>query len=175
MLTALLGILAVVAPLVGVWVGARLGDRSSEDAWLREQRLNAYLALLDQLEALINIFAVGQRVSRFREDAAAHGHDFEGVDEAWSDAMTDLRHLEMRISILGGRVGEVYNMHAHALLSDMLEALDDESVPEPEWDKLVSRGHVIQEALEASAREDMQVGALKKSKQPRWMRKIGVG
>jgi len=156
-LTTVLAAAAIVAPLIGVWVGAQLSDRSSEDAWLRDQRLAAYLELLDQFEALIRMFAVGQRVSRFRPEAAEHAHDFEGVELAWMDATRDLTHTEMRISILGGKLGQIYESHANDLLADMFDALEDKAIDEAAWDKLVARGHAIHESLEKSARDDLKV------------------
>lgn len=153
----------VVLPLLGVLVGARLASRSANDQWLKKERLVAYLALIDQLEAMLSQFSVGMKVSKFDGDADEYGHDYEGVEWAWHQQMDELQRAEVRVAILGGRLGDVYDSTAHELISEMLEAIDDDSITLDEWMELARRGRDLQDALIASAKADLEVPVIRRN------------
>ena len=146
----------VVLPLVGVWIGASLTRRSTDESWFREQRLAAYLDLLDHIEAMVRTFSVGLRVSKLRPEAAAeHGHDFAGVEIAWQDQMDELRRLELRVSLLGGRMTDRYQRLADVMWSNMLDEISNPEPTEERWDQLADSGQRLIGMLERTAREDM--------------------
>jgi hypothetical protein len=150
--------LTLLAPLVGVYLGANLSARGTGASWLRDKRLAAYLELLDLVKAINKTFAIGLRVSKLQtESAAAHGHDFEGVEDVWRDSHDELERIEMRINILGGELSAVYRKQADSWISDMLGALDDENPTSEQWDALVERGHQLIDELERVAGADLAV------------------
>ncbi|GAA4375586.1 hypothetical protein [Paeniglutamicibacter cryotolerans] len=150
-------IATIVLPLAGVLVGAQLARRTANEQWLKKERLTAYLGLIKQLRDMNQRFAVGLRVSKFREDAAAHGHDFNGVTWAWQESMDELQDIEVSIRLLGGRLGKVYEESADGVIFDMLVAIDDDEITEEAWDELLACAGNLVEALEESAALDLQV------------------
>jgi hypothetical protein len=152
----------VILPLLGVLVGARLASRSANDQWLKKERLVAYLALIDQLEEMLSQFSVGMKVSKFDGDADEYGHDYDGVELAWHEQMDELQRAEVRVAILGGRLGAVYDSTAHQLISEMLEAIDDDSITLDEWTELARRGRDLQDVLIASAKADLEVPVIRR-------------
>ena len=157
-LTWVKDVFTIIGPLIGVWVGTRLSGRSTDERWLREQRLQAYLALLEHMERLVQQFAVGLRVNKFgAENAVNHGHDLEATEQSWHDLIDDLRHFELRVSLLGGQLGDRYERLADVQWSNMLDAIENKAVTEEEWDHIVSRGRQLIGMLERSARQDMGV------------------
>lgn len=150
-------IATVVLPLAGVLVGAQLARRTANEQWLKKERLTAYLELIKQLRGMVQRFAVGLRVSKFRTDAAEHGHDFDGVTFAWQDSMDELEDIEVSVRLLGGQLGKVYERNAHGIILDMLDAIEDDEITEDEWNGLLRRAEDLITALEESAARDLQV------------------
>lgn len=150
-------IATIVLPLAGVLVGAQLARRTANEQWLKKERLTAYLELLKQLRNMVQRFAVGLRVSKFRADAAEHGHDFDGVAFAWQDSMDELQDIEVSVRLLGGQLGKVYEKNAHGIILDMLEAIEDDEITEDEWNELLRCAEDLITALEESAARDLQV------------------
>lgn len=150
-------IATIVLPLAGVLVGAQLARRSANEQWLKKERLEAYLKLLQHLREMTRRFGVGLRVSKFRAEAAEHGHDFEGVSWGWQEDMEELEHIEVSIRLLGGRLGALYEATADDLISEMLDAIDDDEISEPEWDHLLGRAHQLIQTLESTAAADLHV------------------
>lgn len=168
----LLGVLVTgVVTLVGVWIGSHLSRRTSERDWVREKRGDAYLELLDLLVEINSTFAVGLRVSRLRTDEAAeHGHDFEGVEELWRDQIDELEHIELRVNMLGGNLTKVYRDKANDLIADMMNALDDDEIDEDTWNQIVSRGHELIDDLVAMGRKDLGIITEKRARMVRGSR-----
>lgn len=150
-------IAAIVLPLAGVLVGAQLARRAANEQWLKKERLAAYLELIKQLRDMVQRFAVGLRVSKFRANAADHEHDFEGVTLAWQDSMDELEDIEISVRLLGGQLGKVYERNANGIILDMLEAIENEEIQEDEWNELLRRAEDLITALEESAARDLQI------------------
>lgn len=155
--------LTIIGPLVGVWIGSHLSSRSSDRDWMREKRAEAYLELLDLLLEINQTFAVGLRVSHFQaESAREHGHDFEGVEDAWRGETDALDHVELRINMLGGKLTKVYRDNAHDLIGSMFDALDDDEITSEQWSQITSNGHALVEQLVEISRKDLGVGGQSK-------------
>lgn len=149
----------VILPIVGVMVGAKLAGRSADQQWLKRERLTAYLELIEQLSSMRKQFAVGMKVSKFSGHVESDDHNADTVDWEWHEQMEDLERAEVKARILGGRLGSVYNATADDLVGDMLDAVEDPDITEEEWDALTRRGNRLQDALEESAKADLEVPA----------------
>lgn len=80
--------------------------------------------------------------------------------------MEELDRAETKALLLGTPLGNVYNATANDLITDMLDALDDQNVTEAEWDQLTSRGNALFRALKKSSEADLEVPASRKT----WLR-----
>ena len=142
--------------MFGVWLGAALAGRRSERNCLREKRADAYVELLDLLTVISQTFHVGLKVSKLRADAAReHGHDFEGVEQAWRSQLDDLEHVELRVNMLGGRLGKAYQARANDIVFRMLQCVDATSPSETEWDLAGSDVMQLRDDLVSLARADL--------------------
>lgn len=150
--------IAPIGALTGVVLGTRLTSNLETKRWLRDQRLESYVHLLDLLTAINRHFAVGMRVNKFRlATAVAHGHDAESVDGEWMDRLNELEHLELTLALLGDRVQDTYEAEANDLITDYFDAVESDAVTEGEWDALVDRGRRLIEHLAAAARAELGV------------------
>lgn len=157
------GLVTATGVLTAAFLGALFARKTSERDWLRQKRADAYLELLDLLKEINTSFAVGQRVSKFRAASALqHGHDFEGVEDAWYHHQTELEHLELRIELLGGKLGDLYRDRANDLIIDMTDAIEAEDITEDDWNALVMRAHDLIDDLVKIARQDLGVKSTKK-------------
>jgi hypothetical protein len=126
------------------------------------------------MHAMVSTFSVGLRVSKLSaETAEEHGHDFAGVEMAWQDQMDELRRLELRVSLLGGRMMDRYERLADVLWSNMLDEISRPEPTEERWDQLSDSGLRLIGILERTAREDM--GTTQAYPLPsRWVRRFEV-
>lgn len=165
--TGIAGILkdlaTILLPLAGVSVGAQLARHSANKQWLQKESLNAYLELLKILRDMVQRFAVGLRVGKFRINAADHGHDYKGVTIAWQDSMHHLENIEVSIRLLGGQLGQVYEQGAHDVMLNMLDAIQDDNISEGEWDDLLTCTEELITALEESTAQDLKVSTPRKN------------
>jgi len=89
-------------------------------------------------------------------DAAhAAGHDFEGVEIHWREQLDELDHLEVRIEMLGGKLGKAYRVQANSYVHSMLEIIDQPSPAKADWDAIVQEGHALRDDLIQVSREDL--------------------
>ncbi|MEV7132171.1 hypothetical protein AB0N24_04715 [Arthrobacter sp. NPDC093128] len=102
-------------------------------------------------------FAVGMKVSKFSGHVKSDDHNADTVDWEWHEQMADLERAEVKARIFGGRLGSLYNASADDLVGDMLDAIEDPDITETEWDALTRRGNHLQDALEESAKADLEV------------------
>lgn len=158
-----LGLIAApVGALGGVWLGSRLSTQSDTERWLREQRLETYVHLLNLLTAINRHFAVGMKVSKFEAaEAEEHEHDFEGVADIWQTRLTELEHLELTLSLLGDKVSVQYHQSVDPLILEYFEAVDKEnaSVTEAQWLGIVDRGTIAIDKITKAARAELGVPA----------------
>lgn len=159
---------AVILPIVGVMVGAKLTRRSADDQWLKKERLAAYLDLIDQLGDMLKHFAVGMRINKFGGHDESEDHNADTVEGEWHDRMDDLERAEVRVKILGGQLGTVYSRTANGLISEMLDAIDDPDITDAQWRALSMRGHSLRSALEDSAKIDLEVPVVKTKRILSW-------
>ncbi|WP_427117034.1 hypothetical protein [Pseudarthrobacter scleromae] len=151
----------VILPIIGVTVGAKLTRRSADDQWLKKERLAAYLDLIDQLGEMLKHFAVGMRMNKFGRHDESEDHNADSIEAEWHDRMDALERAEVRVKILGGQLGTVYNRTANGLISEMLDAIDDPDITDTQWRALSMRGHSLRSALEDSAKIDLEVPVLR--------------
>lgn len=154
----------IILPILGVMVGAKLASRSTDDHWLKNERLTAYLELIEQLEVMLKQFAVGMKVSKFGQHAPHSDHDEDSVAWEWQEQMNELERAEVKARILGGHLGTVYEDTADDLIGEMLDAIEDPDITEDEWKALSSRGHDLRRALHKSAKADLEVPVIRKKR-----------